>query len=426
MTTSQPPDFHLNRPSNLIAALPAVLGFVPEKSLVLITVDRGEMGCVMRVDLSPELAGSLRHIVDVAASARPDSAIAVVVDAEGAACRMCNDEYRELAAALTTSLAERGIELFAAHVVDRVAAGGRWHCADGCGNGGVVDDPSASPLALAAVLDGRRLYGRRAELHEVIDVSDPARSAKLESVIGKRAEKSSAAERSDAHARSDIKDAMAAAARMAVGVALSDTRLARLACALTDPRVRDTLYALAVGDKAAQVESLWAMLARTLPEPWRVEALVLLAFSAYARGDGPLAGVSLEAALRCEPTHRMAGMLDTALQSGMRPEQIRELAVTGYRLADRLGRAAAAATRLRAAGRVKGSDLLDLDGVRHVVGQFNLLVTGNHDVDPAIVVGLDRHPGIGYHAGILEPGDQIRVALDVFGQLAHDHRDRHA
>ena len=117
----------------------------------------------------------------------------------------------------------------------------------------------------------------------------------------------------------------------------SDAELARLACALTDPRVRDTLYALAVGRDAGQAESLWAMLSRTLPEPWRVEALVLLAFSAYARGDGPLAGVSLEAAMRCEPTHRMAGMLDTALQSGMRPEQIRELAVTGYRLADRLG-----------------------------------------------------------------------------------------
>ncbi len=55
MTTSQSPDFHLNRPGVLIAALPAVLGFVPEKSLVLVTVDRGEMGCVMRVDLSDEL-----------------------------------------------------------------------------------------------------------------------------------------------------------------------------------------------------------------------------------------------------------------------------------------------------------------------------------------------------------------------------------
>ncbi|MDT5148076.1 MAG: hypothetical protein QOC58_2721, partial [Mycobacterium sp.] len=82
---------------------------------------------------------------------------------------------------------------------------------------------------------------------------------------------------------------------------------------------------------------LWALLARTLPPPWRVEALVLLAFSAYARGDGPLAGVALEAALRCEPDHRMAGMLDTALQSGIGPERIRDLAVTGYRLAKRLG-----------------------------------------------------------------------------------------
>jgi hypothetical protein len=47
--------------------------------------------------------------------------------------------------------------------------------------------------------------------------------------------------------------------------------------------------------------------------------------------------VSLEAALRCEADHRMAGMLDMALQSGLRPEDIRELAVSGYRVAKRLG-----------------------------------------------------------------------------------------
>jgi hypothetical protein len=135
----------------------------------------------------------------------------------------------------------------------------------------------------------------------------------------------------------DIEHAMSAAARVAAGQQLSEAVTVRLACALTEPRVRDVLYALAVGDRAAQAEALWAVLAQTLPPPWRVEALVLLAFSAYARGDGPLAGVSLEAALRCDATHRMAGMLDTALQSGMRPEQIRELAVTGYRLAKRLG-----------------------------------------------------------------------------------------
>ncbi|HEX4586638.1 MAG TPA: DUF4192 domain-containing protein [Mycobacterium sp.] len=335
MTRAQPPDFRLNRPGVLIAALPAVLGFVPEKSLVLVTVDRGEMGCVMRVDLSDELVHSLDHVADVAAAARPDSAIAVVIDEDGANCRMCNDEHRELAGLLTTALAERGIELLAAHVVDRVAAGGRWHCADGCGNAGVVDDPSASPLAVAAVLDGRRLYTRRAELQEVIEVIDPARTDVLAEVIGAR--KPDAAERPDDAARAEIEGAIAAAARVADAEELGDDELARLAWALTDLRVRDTLYALAVGENAGQAESLWGVLARSLPEPWRVEALVLLAFSAYARGDGPLAGVSLEAALRGDPTHRMAGMLDTALQSGLRPEKIRDLAITGYRLADRLG-----------------------------------------------------------------------------------------
>ncbi|MDA4109787.1 DUF4192 domain-containing protein [Mycolicibacterium holsaticum] len=331
MTTSHSPDFHLNRPGVLIAALPAVLGFVPEKSLVLVTIERGAMGCVMRVDLSDDLPDSLGHIAEVAASAGTDAAIAVVVDEAGANCRLCNEEYRDLTDALAASLAEQGIELLAAHVVDRVAAGGRWHCADGCGCAGTIDDPSASPLAAAAVLDGRRLYAHRAELQDVIAVSDPARTAALATVVR------DGGRRTDAQARSDVQAAIAAAARVAAGEELADDTLARLADALTDPTVRDTLYALAVGESAGQAESLWAELSRRLPEPWRVEALVLLAYSAYVRGDGPLAGVSLQAALRCDGTHRMAAMLDTALQSGMRPERICELAATGFRLADQLG-----------------------------------------------------------------------------------------
>ena len=92
-----------------------------------------------------------------------------------------------------------------------------------------------------------------------------------------------------------------------------------------------------MGDGAGPAESLWADLSRRLPGPWRAEALVLLAFSAYARGDGPLAGIALDAALSCEPGHNMAGKLDQALRSGMRPEEIRDLARTGYRIAAELG-----------------------------------------------------------------------------------------
>lgn len=334
MTTSQP-DFMLNRPGSLIAALPAVLGFVPEKSLVLVTVDRGELGAVMRVDLSPKLADTVDRIADVAAAAKPDAAIAVIVDAEGALCPMCAEDFRELSGALTDVLALQRITLLAVHVVDRIAAGGRWHCADMCGARGTVDDPSASPLAMAAVLDGRRLYARREELQQVIEVTDTARVQRLARRIRRRLK--ARADDGDGSTRRDIEAAIDAAGRVCNGADLPDAEVAELACGLTNLEVRDTLYALAVGEKSAEAETLWAMLSRIMPKPWRVEVLVLLAFSAYARGDGPLAGVALEAALRCSAEHRMASMLDTALQSGLRPERIRELAVTGYRLADRLG-----------------------------------------------------------------------------------------
>jgi len=336
--TKQRRDFELNRPGAVIAALPAVLGFVPEKSLVLLSIDNGELGSVMRIDLSDTVAEQVGHLADVAAAAGPEAAIAVIIDADGAFCPVCDDQYRDLSASLTDELIRHDIVLWAVHVVDRVAVGGRWHCVDGCGAGGVVDDPSASPLAAAAVLDGRRLYARRADLAAVIAV-DRARSPSLTGLIAQRSALRDETHRLDPMAcvRRDIEAAMAAVAGVADGHQLADAEIAALACALADVEVRDTLYALAVGHSAGEAEALWALLARTLPTPWRAEALVLLAFSAYARGDGPLAGVSLEAALRCQPGHRMAGMLDTALQSGLRPEHIRELAVTGYRLADRFG-----------------------------------------------------------------------------------------
>ncbi|MGB6209468.1 DUF4192 domain-containing protein [Mycobacterium sp.] len=337
--TKQREDFELNRPAAMIAALPAVLGFVPEKSLVVISIDDNELGSVMRVDLSDALAGQIGQLAEVASVASPEAAIVVIVDADGAGCPTCNEEYRDLCTTLTDELALRDITLWAAHVVDRVAAGGRWHCVDGCGAGGVIDDPSASPVAVAAVLDGRRLYARRADLQSVIAVDEGASTAALAELIGERAALRDAARAADPSAcvRRDVEDAIAAAGRVGEGHRLSDAELAALACALDDGEFRDTMYALAVGRRAGEAESLWALLSRSLPTPWRVEALVLVAFSAYARGDGPLAGVSLEAALRCQADHRMAGMLDTALQSGLRPEQIRELAVSGYRLAERLG-----------------------------------------------------------------------------------------
>jgi hypothetical protein len=342
----------LTGPGALIAALPAVLGFVPVKSLVLASIERGELGAVMRIDLSENLIAEIDHLAEVVATARPDAVVAVVVDADGAGCSSCTADHRELVDALAVALGELDITLADAHVVDVIARGGRWYCADGCGAQGLIEDPQVSPLAAAAVLEGRRLYARREELTALIAIDDPRRTAVLAQLIaGCDADSEIAGADDDAHrTRRAVTSVIDTAARVAAGAVLVDAEMAGLGHALTDIDTRDILYALAVGELAQEAESLWAVLARTLPGRSRVEALVLLAFSAYARGDGPLAGIALEEAVRCDPAHRMATMLDTALHAAMRPDRIRELAMTGYRLAGRIGieLPARAATRRRA------------------------------------------------------------------------------
>src|ERR1700753_198727 len=114
--TTQRRDFELNQPGAVIAALPAVLGFVPEKSLVLLSIDGGELGSVMRVDLSDAVTDQVGHLAEVAAAAGPEAAIAVIVDDDGAGCPMCNDQYRDLCASLTDELSRRDIALWAVPV----------------------------------------------------------------------------------------------------------------------------------------------------------------------------------------------------------------------------------------------------------------------------------------------------------------------
>src|SRR6185312_15042698 len=153
-----------------------------------------------------ELSDSVGHVAEVAAAARPDAAIAVVVDAEGAGCRLCNDEYQALHDSLSEALAGYEIELIDFHVVDTVGPRGRWHCADG--RWGTVDDPSASPLAMAAVLDGRRLYARREELQQVIEITDAAASETLAGMLADDED-----EDAETDAVREISAAMDAAAR---------------------------------------------------------------------------------------------------------------------------------------------------------------------------------------------------------------------
>ena len=92
---------HINHPGALIAAIPAVLGFTPEHSWSWCRSTPASWAAVLRVDLSPELAEGLHDLVEVMDAEQPDAVIAVIVDDTGAACPMCNEEYRALWRSLT-------------------------------------------------------------------------------------------------------------------------------------------------------------------------------------------------------------------------------------------------------------------------------------------------------------------------------------
>lgn len=148
------------------------------------------------------------------------------------------------------------------------------------------------------------------------------------------AQRAAAPECSD---RRELESILSAVVRVSSGEGLLASETAELALALDNVKVRDSALALAVSACADDAEQLWILLARNLPDPERANAAVLLGYSAYVRGDGPLAGIALGAALDSDPDHVLATLLDGALQSGLRPAAVRDLAITGYECAKKIG-----------------------------------------------------------------------------------------
>jgi hypothetical protein len=326
--------------STVIASVPTILGYFPHQSLVVMTFRRGHLGATTAIDLPQHDDHTLAHLTDWATSVRAEAAVALIVDAHaGGAAPLAT--HRALAQTLNHTLALKDVHLLATHVVPEITAGVRWVCGDGCGADAVVDDPTTTPVAIVGVVTGRRVYASRTELHATVEILDAARTAALADVIQTNSAAAAAAaggdECDDHTARQAVDHALSVAKRVSRGGELRDADYVDLARALANARVRDMLLGLAVTSKAPRAEVLWTVLSRSLPNPWRAEALVALAFFAFVRGDQPLAGVAVAAALQSNPAHRMADMLDVALRTGLRPKRIWELAEFAYGVAQLAG-----------------------------------------------------------------------------------------
>ncbi|GAA1633074.1 hypothetical protein GCM10009764_64740 [Nocardia ninae] len=141
----------------------------------------------------------------------------------------------------------------------------------------------------------------------------------------------------DGATRRELERALGLIAAFDSGCLPTVSQTAQVAAALADRRVRNGLLATALSIYARSAESLWSHLTRTLPSPERAEAATLLAYSAYVRGNGPLAGIALQTALDADPYHHLAVLLEAALEMGLDPVSMRRLGRSGAEIVRGLG-----------------------------------------------------------------------------------------
>jgi hypothetical protein len=316
---------------DLVAAVPALLGFHPVDSLVLIGLDvvegRRRIAFVARADLpgadppppdADELAGYL-------VSQDCAEAVLLVVGGEPGPSSG-GPPHPHLIEQVGDACDAAGLVVRASLWASAIAKGQSWRCYDSCAcaGAGALPDPAATLLAAATVAAGRTIYPNRSGLEELVAEGDPATLADRARLLNARIDQIIADGGVGAPGGSS---ALALVEQwVAWSVAgeprLADADVVELCLALSDPNVRDACFAFTLDERAQAAERLWLALLAGSPAPEAAEPAVLLAFCALARYDGGLTGVALQRAQQAWPGHRLSIVFDHALRAGYAPEQI--------------------------------------------------------------------------------------------------------
>lgn len=340
------PAVRLSDPGEIAAALPALLGFRPRESVVLVSLrGRGaaRVGLTVRGDLpaAPDEPAAAALVVRSVRTDRPSGVLLVVVSeaadvAPSAAGGRAPDgpvpglPHRGLVREVVLALAADDVPVRAALLV----RAGRWwsyDCPDPCcaPAAGTLLPDGVTALEAASVATGMVVERDRSDLVDRIAApSGPARAAMAAACDVVAIECSARVLKVgfDAVAEESWSAVTAAAGRCrpeGPGHALADRDVARVVWGLRDRDVRDRALELATGPDAPAAEILWTECTRRAPGPLAAAPATLLAVSAWLRGDGAMANVALGRALAAEPSYALARLLSRALAQCLPPEELR-------------------------------------------------------------------------------------------------------
>ncbi|PKV81072.1 DUF4192 domain-containing protein [Nocardia fluminea] len=330
----------------LIAAIPAMLGFFPHRSLVVALLGPHPskdgvqaIGAVSRFDIDSatdpaETPGLTRVLKSICLSQNASSTLMIVVDDRPTGSTTARNLLRHLAQA--------GIEPSHAWWVKRIAAGTRYRDLLRPGHDGRVDDPRASTVAFAQVLDGHQISASRDELTDLLAPSlvlaDQVRSH-LASAVARYRDDLTAAYTPNRMREQQRNRIMWVLYQISTAEELPSSAqdLATTVALLRDRTIRDIMYGLARSEGRGAAEALWREIASATDGYDRAEAATLFGYSAYFHGNTVVAGIAIATALDADPSHTMAALLEIALGERLPADQIRVLAEVGVSVAAELG-----------------------------------------------------------------------------------------
>jgi hypothetical protein len=302
----------LTNNSDIVAAIPALLGFVPTASFVAILLedDNGEhiVRCVLRGDLnvSPDAVANLPATTGPAFHG-VDAVILVAICGE-----WLDDQARTTLDALRTGIEAVDIAVRARLLTRDLSQHGHWLDID-TGQTGPVYPYTDAILSAQQVYRGRRVAKTREQIvAEFTCTTNPV------PVI---------ADDPGDILMTTLEEIAAATASNAGPTASLATRAGIL---ITDNvHLRDTMLLLGA-EQPGPAAKLWTTIANQLTGAARVQALTIAAANYYMSSDAIRTGIALEiaeedAAAADVPYPNLAGLLYTALQAGMPPGDIRAM-----------------------------------------------------------------------------------------------------
>jgi hypothetical protein len=310
----------LSTPAEILAAVPYLLGFTPEKSFVAICLRNKQVGLTMRVDI--EMATQIRdEMIERMRADDADSAVFILFDPPGSPGR--TRPGSSLMRNLTSAAERAGVQTKDAL---GIRAGRYWSyvCKDAS-----CCPPEGLPMPLAGAAAHNKVAAPFIATGAAPLASREALEASIAPVAGAHFEQLDSAYDTALKqpAAYPLERWMEAVRRYGDGVprprrALSPGESVRLIVALQNVLVRDEVLSWTSDDGLSGVLAVLRHLAPLALPPFETQVLASLAWAAFANGDGALASVALERTLTVDPDHRLATLLAAALESGVTPGEL--------------------------------------------------------------------------------------------------------